>query len=85
MAKHTSILLDDHYEAFVREQVESGSYATVSEVVRDALRRLEQKKRRDEVVLKAIEEGLASGVSPLSHQEVWARVRERHAQRAQKP
>lgn len=58
MAKHTSILLDDHFAAFVRQQVDSGSYPTVSEVVRDALRRLEQLKRREAAVLKAIENGL---------------------------
>jgi antitoxin ParD1/3/4 len=62
MAKHTSIILDDHFEAFVREEVESGRYATVSEVVRDALRRLEERKRHRVAVLKALEEGEASGL-----------------------
>lgn len=47
MARHTSVLLGDHYQAFVDGQVASGHYASASEVMREALRLLERRKRRE--------------------------------------
>lgn len=46
MAKNTSILLGDYFENFVREKVASGKYASVSEVVRNALRLFEQEENK---------------------------------------
>lgn len=45
MARNTSITLGDHFESFVDEQVASGRYGTVSEVIRDALRMLEDERK----------------------------------------
>jgi putative addiction module CopG family antidote len=41
----------DHFECFVKEQVERGSYASASEVIRDRLRLLEadQQRRQAEI------------------------------------
>lgn len=36
-----NIYLGKHFEAMIREKVESGRYANASEVVREALRRME--------------------------------------------
>jgi antitoxin ParD1/3/4 len=36
-----NIYLGKHFEAMIREKVESGRYANASEVVREALRRIE--------------------------------------------
>ena len=60
-SKNTSISLDEHFEDFLRKQVASGRYATVSEVVRDALRRLEAERRYEEAVAQALVEGEESG------------------------
>jgi antitoxin ParD1/3/4 len=43
MAKNTSFTLNDHYLEFVENQVQSGRYASASEVIRDALRVLQDK------------------------------------------
>ncbi len=80
MAKNTSILLDDHYEAFVREEVESGRYSSVSEVVRDALRRLERKRRREDELTRALREGLESG-PPIPLDEAFEMIRKRRAEK----
>lgn len=41
-----NIYLGDHFETMVREQVATGRYANASEVVREALRLLEDRERR---------------------------------------
>lgn len=60
-SRNTSISLDEHFEEFLREQVASGRYATVSEVVRDALRRLEAETLREAAIVHALIEGEESG------------------------
>ncbi|TAD82977.1 MAG: type II toxin-antitoxin system ParD family antitoxin [Sphingomonadales bacterium] len=61
MGKNTSISLGDHYEAFVRRKVESGEFATISEVIRDALRRAEEREKRIANLRTLIREGEESG------------------------
>ena len=61
MGKNTSISLGDHFEAYARRKVDSGEYATISEVIRDALRRAEEREKRIEALDAALQEGLDSG------------------------
>lgn len=61
MGKNTSISLGDHYEAYARRKVESGEFATISEVIRDALRQAEEKDRRTAHLRALIREGEESG------------------------
>jgi antitoxin ParD1/3/4 len=57
----TNVTLGAHFEAFVRQQLESGRYNNVSEVLRAALRLLEdQEKRRERELDTALQEGLDS-------------------------
>ena len=44
MARNTSILLGDYFENFINEQISTGKYSSVSEVVRTALRVFEQEE-----------------------------------------
>ena len=46
----TSFSLGDHWEAFIRAEVASGRYGSASEVVRDGLRALEDRKRHLEAL-----------------------------------
>lgn len=63
----SSYTLGDHFESFIRTQIESGRYASASEVLRDALRLLEdQEKLRALHVSElraAIRKGIESGTS----------------------
>jgi antitoxin ParD1/3/4 len=61
MGKNTSISLGDHFEAYARRKVESGEYSSISEVIRDALRRAEEREKRIEALDTALQEGLDSG------------------------
>ena len=61
----SSYAVGEHFEQFIREQVDGGRYASASEVVRDALRLLEQEQEHRVLTLKAlrgeVSKGLASG------------------------
>jgi antitoxin ParD1/3/4 len=61
VAKHTSFSLGEHFAAFIDEQVESGRYASASEVVRASLRLLEEEDARLAAIRSALIEGEQSG------------------------
>jgi len=62
MGKNTSISLGDHFEAYARKKVESGEYASTSEVIREALRLHEARSTFRSKLLEALDEGLASPI-----------------------
>jgi antitoxin ParD1/3/4 len=57
----TSVALSPHFETFVRDQVESGRYNNVSEVVRAGLRLLEDTERLQSIQLLALRADIAAG------------------------
>ncbi|MCB9833056.1 MAG: type II toxin-antitoxin system ParD family antitoxin [Planctomycetes bacterium] len=76
MAKNTSFILGDHFDAFVSEQVESGRYKNATDVIRSGLRLLEDREARMKAVRKALEDGELSGVAgPLDLAEIKRQAR----------
>jgi len=61
MGKNTSISLTSRHEEYLRAKVDSGQFASASEVIRDALRGAEERDRKREALDKALQEGLDSG------------------------
>ena len=57
MAKNTSILIGEHFEKFINDEVSSGKYGSASEVVRTALRLLQSEEEKKAVLLKALIKG----------------------------
>jgi antitoxin ParD1/3/4 len=55
----TSLSLGEHWEVFIRNEVSSGRYGSASEVVRDALRSLEERKTKLEALRAHLAEGAA--------------------------
>jgi antitoxin ParD1/3/4 len=53
----TSLSLGHHWEDFIRHEVESGRYGSASEVVSEALRALEDRKKRLEALRRHLAEG----------------------------
>ena len=62
MGKNTSILLGDYFENYVNEKVRSGKYASVSEIVRSALRLLEAEENKAKILINELEIGERSGL-----------------------
>ena len=61
MGRATSIILGEHFDQLIAQQVQTGRYGTASEVIRDALRMFEQQQNAIKRLNDAIEEGYASG------------------------
>ncbi|MCK5944211.1 MAG: type II toxin-antitoxin system ParD family antitoxin [Planctomycetes bacterium] len=61
MAKNTSFVLGDHFEAFVAEQVRAGRYANATDVIRSGLRLLEEHEHKLATLRNALIEGEQSG------------------------
>lgn len=60
-----NISLTPEQDAFVEKVVESGEYQNASEMVRDALRVLQQRRREDTLKLEALRAQLEIGVAAL--------------------
>lgn len=54
MAKNTSILLGEHFEKFITNELSTGKYGSASEVVRTALRMLESEEEKKSALIKAL-------------------------------
>lgn len=61
MPRNTSVSLGDHFTGFIGERVASGRYNSASDVVRAALRLLEEHETRVEALRDALVEGERSG------------------------
>nr|WP_318384449.1 type II toxin-antitoxin system ParD family antitoxin [uncultured Enterobacter sp.] len=73
MPRTTSITIGDHLDNFIAGLVRSGRYGSTSEVVRSALRLLEQRELQNETLREALQAGERSGESNLTLQDIAAR------------
>jgi len=61
----TSLSLGGHWEEFIRAEIGSGRYSSASEVIRDALRELEDRGKR----LEALRAHLAEGAEQAANND----------------
>ncbi|PTQ80924.1 type II toxin-antitoxin system ParD family antitoxin [Nitrosomonas ureae] len=54
----TSLSLGEHWEIFIKNEIASGRYGSASEVVRDALRGMEERKSKLEALRIYLKEGV---------------------------
>ena len=84
-----NISLTPHLEGLVKNKVDSGLYNSASEVMREALRLLEERDQlrqlRFEELRREIQKGIDSGeATPLDMEAIKARGRERLAAQSNK-
>ena len=72
MAKTTSFALGSHFEKFIATQIDSGRFNNASEVVRTALRLLEEHEQKVEALRAALIEGEESGISNRTIDQIVA-------------
>ena len=63
MGKNTSFSLDEHYSAFIDGEIAAGRYRSASDVIRSALRLLEDRETQLRALRDALEAGELSGSS----------------------
>ena len=77
-AKNTSVALGEPFIEFARNKVESGEFATTSEVVREAMRRYMADDVKLQALRAAIQEGIDSGpAEPFDFDEFIAEMKSR--------
>ena len=60
-----NINLTEHFDRFVEHQVSSGRYSNASEIVRDALRLLEEQEQEREAKLRALRQAAKQGFDEI--------------------
>ena len=63
VGKNTSFSLDEHYNAFIDAEVAAGRYRSASDVIRSALRLLEDRETQLRALREALDAGERSGAS----------------------
>ncbi len=67
MSRVTSVTLGEHFEGFITQQIGAGRYESKSEVLRAAMRLLEEHEQKVMALNQALADGEASGeVQPFS-------------------
>ncbi len=60
---NTSLTLGEHWEIFIKNEIATGRYGSASEVVRDALRGLEERKSKLEALRAHLGQGATQAAS----------------------
>ena len=80
----TSVALSPYFEAFIREQIESGRYNNTSEVIRAGLRALEE--REQQIKLDALQTAVSAGINSgesKNAEEVFGRLSQKYRRQAE--
>ncbi len=72
-----TITIPDAMDGWVKAQIESGRYGNDSEYFRDLIRRDQDKRQAEQELLSLIQEGLDSGISTSTVQDIMKRVEDR--------
>jgi antitoxin ParD1/3/4 len=79
----SSYVIGEHFEQFIKSQIQQGRYASASEVIRDGLRALEVREKLRGLKLEALRSDIQQGINsgpgrPV--QEVAAEMQARYQQ-----
>ena len=74
-----SITFTEQQDRWIKEQIEKGDYTNDSEYLRDLVRRDQGNQQKLEELRAAIQEGLDSGISDKTVEQIWKEAEERYA------
>ena len=78
MSRTMSVTLGSQLNNLVSSLLDSGRYDSTSEIMRSALKLLEQQESQLEALKQAVDAGRQSGVSKLSLDEIANQVKQKH-------
>jgi len=73
----SSYAIGDHFEQFIKTQLESGRYSSASEIVRDALRLMEEREQLRQIQLEQLRQQIQAGIDSgpsIPAEEVFDRL-----------
>ena len=73
MNKNTSISLGNYFEKFIEGSISEGRYKNASEMIRAALRLLEEEEMKVKALKDAVQEGIESGYETDFNPEIYLR------------
>ena len=82
----SSYAIGDHFEQFIKTQLESGRYSSASEIVRDALRLMEEREQLRQVQLEQLRQQIQAGIDSgpsIPAEEVFDRLSAKYQTMAQ--
>lgn len=76
-----SITFTQQQDLWIKQQVEKGDYTNDSEYLRDLVRRDQAEQQKLEELRIAIQEGLDSGISDKTIDQIWKEAEERYVKK----
>ena len=73
-----SITFTEQQDSWIKRQIEKGDYTNDSEYLRDLVRRDQAEQQKLDELRAALQEGLDSGTSDKTVEEIWKEAEERH-------
>ncbi len=83
----SSYVIGEHFETFIKAQIQQGRYASASEVIREGLRTLEEREKYRALKLEALRAALQKGADSgpgIPAEEVFSRLRAKYQRMARK-
>ncbi len=84
----SSYAIGPHFERFIRQKIESGRYSSASEVIRDALRLLEEREELREIQFQTLRQQLQEGKESgpgIPAERVFERLEEKYRKLTSEP
>lgn len=73
-----SITFTEQQDIWIKQQIEKGDYTNDSEYLRDLVRKDQAAQQKLEELRSALDEGLNSGISEMTVEEIWAEAEARY-------
>jgi antitoxin ParD1/3/4 len=73
----SSYAIGEHFETFIKAQLDSGRYSSASEIIRDALQLLEEREQLRQLQLEQLRQQLQAGIdsgSSIPAEKVFDRL-----------